>query len=211
MVTLKKITQQLQEKKSDKRKPHHAAILIPIVDVDDELHLLFQVRSLELKWQPGDICFPGGHIENTDLSPETAAKRETYEELGIHFNDITILGQLPSFIAELGFKIYPFVGIIKSLENISINTDEVANIFTVPIKWLINNPPRQSSMQIAYRPANDFPFDLLPERSKTWQKRHEYPIYFYHYNEYVIWGLTAKLVNSFLDTVNKNISDSSLL
>ncbi|WP_158413601.1 NUDIX hydrolase [Gilliamella apicola] len=121
--------------KHPKQINNKAAVLIPIVNVDNQLHLLFQIRSHKLKWQPGDICFPGGKIEMEDINPEQTAKRETCEELGLSSNEITILGQLPKFIATLGMIIYPFVGKIDSIDNLKLNFDEVESIFTVPLEW----------------------------------------------------------------------------
>ena len=57
------------------------AVLIPLVQVDGEWHVLFEVRSLTMRKQPGDISFPGGRIDPTDASPMEAAIRETHEEL----------------------------------------------------------------------------------------------------------------------------------
>lgn len=203
MITIKKITKQIQTQKSVKVIANKAAILIPIITIDEHLQLLFQVRSKKLKWQPGDICFPGGRVEFADYSPQHTAIRETYEELGIEANEITLLGQLPKFMATLGMMIYPFVAEISTLNNLHLNPDEVEEIFTVPIEWFINNPPQVANMLIGYKPANNFPFDLLPDKAKKWQKRSEHQLYFYHYNNHVIWGLTAQIIFNFIEVINK--------
>ena len=39
------------------------SVLIPLVEVNGETHVLFEVRSSKLRSQPGDICFPGGKID----------------------------------------------------------------------------------------------------------------------------------------------------
>ena len=68
------------------------AVLIPLVQVNDEWHVLFEVRSLTMRKQPGDISFPGGRIDPTDASPMEAAIRETHEELGVDPTCIQVLG-----------------------------------------------------------------------------------------------------------------------
>ena len=113
MITIENIAKQLQKKENTKFIDNKAAVLLPIIDIDHQLHLLFQIRSRKLKWQPGDICFPGGRVELSDTNPEYTAKRETVEELGIPFKHIIILGALPKLIATLGMAIYPFVGTIN--------------------------------------------------------------------------------------------------
>lgn len=203
MITLEKITDILKTTKHPKQINNKAAVLIPIVKVDNQLHLLFQIRSHKLKWQPGDICFPGGKVEIEDINPEQTAKRETCEELGLSINEITILGQLPKFIATLGMIIYPFVGKIDSIDNLKLNFDEVESIFTVPLEWFKNNQPVHATMQVGHKPDNDFPYNLLPNRSKDWQKRSEHLVYFYQYNNYIIWGLTAQIIKQFINTIQK--------
>ena len=201
MITLEKITDILRTTKHAKQINNKAAVLIPIVKVDNQLHLLFQIRSHKLKWQPGDICFPGGKVEIEDINPEQTAKRETCEELGLTINEITILGQLPKFIATLGMIIYPFVGKIDSIDDLKLNFDEVESIFTVPLEWFKNNQPLHATMQVGHKPDNDFPYNLLPNRSKDWQKRSEHLVYFYQYNNYIIWGLTAQIIKQFINII----------
>ncbi|OCG20548.1 MULTISPECIES: NUDIX hydrolase [unclassified Gilliamella] len=201
MITIENIAKQIKKQECTKFVDNKAAVLLPIVDIDHQLHLVFQVRSKKLKWQPGDICFPGGRVELTDINPEYTAKRETVEELGISLNQITILGQLPKFIATLGIAIYPFVGTINTLDDLQLNHDEVEQIFTVPIEWFLHNPPQRATMFVGHKPADDFPFNIIVNRSPEWQKRSEHLIYFYHYNNWVIWGLTAQILKQFVDKI----------
>ena len=58
------------------------AVLVPLVERDGEVYVLYEVRAATMRRQPGEVCFPGGHIEG-DESPENCAVRETWEELGI--------------------------------------------------------------------------------------------------------------------------------
>ena len=88
-----------------------SAVLIPLVQVDGEWHILFEVRSFTMRKQPGDISFPGGRIDATDPTPLAAALRETYEELGVDPKTVTLVGQLSPYIASPAFVIYPFVAI----------------------------------------------------------------------------------------------------
>ncbi|GAE44688.1 hypothetical nudix hydrolase YeaB [Mesobacillus boroniphilus JCM 21738] len=36
------------------------AVLLPLVEVNGDVHILFEVRSLKMRRQPGEVCFPGG-------------------------------------------------------------------------------------------------------------------------------------------------------
>ena len=53
-------------------------------------------------------------------------------------------------------------------------------------------------MEMADRPLDDFPLELVPGRDKGWRYRKTYNVYFYKYNDYVIWGLTARMLFAFL-------------
>lgn len=200
-LTAQLIKDRIENQSKTVNKADKASVFIPIIkNSHDQLSLLFQIRSSLLTWQPGDICFPGGRMETQDCSPIDTAIRETHEELGIAKEMIQVYGQLPAFISAIGLKIYPIVGELSSLQ-FNLNKNEVADTFTVPIDWFIANHPVKATIEVAHKPANDFPFELVPQRSKDWKKRSQHPVYFYHYQKYVIWGLTAQIVQLFLTTI----------
>ena len=83
---------------------HSYAVLCPLVERPDGLHLLFEVRSAALHRQPGEVCFPGGRMEAGE-TPEQCALRETEEELAIPRQEVEVLGR-PDFICnQAGFQI----------------------------------------------------------------------------------------------------------
>ena len=118
-----------------------SAVLIPLIQKNGEWHVLFEVRALTMRKQPGDISFPGGKIDETDSSPLEAALREAHEELGIDSQSIQILGKLSPFVTSPSFVVYPFIGVIEESEMNSFNKDEVEELFTVPIDWLLTHEP----------------------------------------------------------------------
>ena len=54
------------------------AVCIPLMPGPDGYEVLFEVRSANIKSQPGDVCFPGGRMEPGETPDETAV-RETME------------------------------------------------------------------------------------------------------------------------------------
>ena len=92
---------------------HSYAVLCPLVERPDGLHLLFEVRSAALHRQPGEVCFPGGRMEAGE-TPEQCALRETEEELAIPRQEVEILGR-PDFICnQAGFLMQPVLGLVSA-------------------------------------------------------------------------------------------------
>jgi coenzyme A diphosphatase NUDT7 len=182
----------------------NAAVLVPLIWDKGELRILFQIRATQLSWQPGEICFPGGRIETIDESPISAAVRETSEELGIEAKEIKIIGPLHEVLSPIGVRLYPAVGYISDINRINASPDEVAEVFTVPLDFLLATEPTIGHMESCTRPLADFPFELLSNYSPDWKSRKTYQVLFYKYGQHVIWGLTAQVLYNFLQIYKKH-------
>lgn len=187
------------ESKNSYNQHLDAAVLVPIIWENNQLSILFEVRSARLSWQPGEICFPGGRIDLADSSPLAAAVRETTEELGLGAGHIEVLGPLHEVVSPIGVRLHPFVGYLTDVQSMNVNPDEVAEVFTVPLDFLLATEPIIGHMQRYTKPLADFPFHLLPGYSEEWKKRTKYQVLFYQYGQYVIWGLTAQVLHNFLE------------
>lgn len=178
------------------------SVLIPIIGKEKDLSLLYEVRSENLASQPNEICFPGGRTEPGEANEE-AAKRETIEELLLKPENVEILGPSDILITPFNTIIYPYIGIIKSY-NGTFNKDEVKEVFTVPISFLLSNEPLCHYIDVSLIPRDDFPYDLIQNgRNYKWGKG-KYPVYFYLYEDKIIWGITARITYDFIKNL-KNI------
>lgn len=177
-----------------------SAVLLPLIETESGLHVLFEVRPGHLRRQPGEICFPGGKVEKNELlNPQEAAVRETAEELGIRKNQVELLGPLNCFFGPPATIIYPYVGLIRDIDNIKPDPAEVEEVFLAPLEHFIKNPPVESSAEVATRYAPDFPFNRVPASyKKDWYKKWTFPVYFYEYGERFIWGITARILYYFV-------------
>ncbi|WP_419886919.1 NUDIX hydrolase [Neobacillus niacini] len=179
------------------------AIMVPLIQKEDGIHVLFEVRSLQLRRQPGEICFPGGRIDPEDIDEKNAAIRETIEELGINRENLSEVYPLDFMISPFGMMIYPFAAIIKEPEKIQPNVAEVGEIFTVPLTYFIENDPDIYHINFKVEPEENFPFDLIVGgENYNWRTR-AIDEYFYLYEEKAIWGLTAKILSHFIDILNQ--------
>lgn len=179
-----------------------ASILVPIVKIEDSYYILFEVRSKNLRTQPSEISFPGGKIENGE-TPMDAAIRETCEELGTSEDNIEIISQLDLLITHMNLIIHPYVGILNNINHLDINKDEVDHTFLVPITHLIENKPKYYKNKLEVIPDDKFPYDIIPNKENYKFQESSYPVLFYEYKDYVIWGLTARILENFLKVLTE--------
>ena len=180
------------------------SVLVPIIEINDELHLLFEVRSETLKTQPREICFPGGRME-PDETHLACAVRETCEELNLSSDKINVMGPMDFLVLPYNLILYPFLGFIncKDVGSIPFNKDEVAEIFTVPLEYFLENPPLSHPIEIQSRIDPDFPFHLIQQGADYHWKSGKYPVYFYSYENYVIWGITARIIKNLVELITE--------
>lgn len=184
------------------------SVLLPLIlNREDKLSLLFEVRAENLSTQPGEISLPGGKIEPGE-TPGLASLRETSEELGLSSNRIEYLGPLHRLVTPYNIIIHSHLGSLLplSLREIrsSINPAEIQEIFTVPLDFFLRNEPEKYNLSVKPEPISNkkFPFHLIKNgREYDWRSG-QYPVYFYRYRNRIIWGFTARLVLSFTKLFN---------
>jgi len=119
-----------------------AAVMIPLVLRGEEWHIILTQRPDTMPSHPGQIAFPGGKREFGE-STLNAALRETEEEIGIDRQFVTILGRLPSFNLISNYRVTPFIGLIDPKSDITPDPHEVADVFEVPLTFLMNGDNHQ--------------------------------------------------------------------
>lgn len=181
-----------------------AAVAILLLESEEELNIVFEVRAKHMRSQPGDISLPGGKIDYKE-NEKDAVIREVCEELGLSNQDFEIIAPINLLTTHYGLLVHPFVGYIKNIDNININQDEVDHIFLVPLEYLLNNKPRIVESKVIVDRSEDFPYELINGGKKYKFKEGLYRSLFYIYNNYVIWGITALIIEDFLKNFNKEI------
>ena len=117
----------------------HAAVLVPIVERTEGLHVLLIERAAHLRHHAGQIGFPGGAVEASDASPLACALREAEEEIGLRPNKVDVLGPLPSRITSVSsFFIQPFLALVHNFVADNIDANEVSAVFEVPLAFLLD-------------------------------------------------------------------------
>jgi 8-oxo-dGTP pyrophosphatase MutT (NUDIX family) len=157
-----------------------AAVLMPLLHKDDELHVLLTKRTQTVKVHKGQISFPGGVRDPGDESLLATALREAKEEIGLGPDDVELLGSLePVNTAVSGFLVHTFVGHIPYPYPFQLNSEEVAEILLVPYRFLAD--------------ASHWYWRTL--RSD----QHAIQVYFIPYDRYLIWGATARILKLFFE------------
>ncbi|MEE3421040.1 MAG: CoA pyrophosphatase [Lachnospiraceae bacterium] len=178
-----------------------AAVLIPLVTMEDgQTGILYEVRSRKII-QGGEISFPGGGIEVGEGAMETAV-RETCEELLLDASQVHAIMPLNEAKGPAGRTVTSVLGTIEGYEG-TFSSDEVERIFVLPVSWFLSHSPVVSHAKAVPDLPDDFPFELIPGgRNYDFQSAVK-DYYFYTTPEGVIWGLTAKLTWYFLQDFGK--------
>ena len=162
-----------------------AAVLIPIIQTQAGLSLLYTRRSELVKSHKGQVSFPGGAAETFDRNPVETALREANEEIALPRQNVRILGQLDGFTSTSRFNVTPVVGWIQKPFQIQPNPDEVARVFTVPLEYLSN------------------PVNVEFRTLETPWGRHEGVVFYEDYDGETVWGFTGMLTLRFLQFIQQ--------
>jgi len=151
-----------------------AAVLVPVVNRPDGLSMLLTQRSADLPDHPGQISFPGGRVEPADTSLAHAALREATEEVGLPADRVDVLGQLATYETVTGYVVTPIVGWVEPPFSLVPDPVEVADIFEVPLAFLLDPANQQRHFRMLGEQRRDF--WAIP------------------YGERYIWGATAAML-----------------
>lgn len=159
-----------------------ASVLIPLVDHGGHLSVLLTQRTDHLNHHPGQISFPGGRAEPEDADVIATALRETQEEVGIEPESIKVIGRLDDYLTRTGFAVTPVVGVLRPPLSLTLEENEVADAFEVPLNFLMDRRNH-----------------ILSERPFEGYQRKFYAM---QYGERYIWGATAGMLVHFSDFLN---------
>jgi 8-oxo-dGTP pyrophosphatase MutT (NUDIX family) len=158
-----------------------AAVLVPLYEVDGEIHVLFTRRSELVEHHKGQISFPGGAFDASDADLRYTAVRETWEEIGVAMDHVDVIGQLDEMITISNFLVRPFVGRLTAPAPYPFvhSEIEVAEILEVPLAHLRDDTNLNVELRM-YQGA---------------ERAH----YSYQWRDHIIWGATGRILRQFLD------------
>jgi len=159
--------------------PNQAAVLIPITNHPQHPDIILTKRAEHLSTHSGEVSFPGGKWETDDNSLIETALRESQEEINLSPNVVDVINCQPQHVSLWGIQVTPFVGIIPHDVELVPDKSELDAVFRVPLEFLIAD--NRTRTEVYYR------------RDREWWS----PVY--HFDNFKIWGLTARILVDFLN------------
>ena len=162
-----------------------SAVMIVLYPKDGEYCILLNKRSELVEHHKGEISFPGGARDSEDRDGLETALRETEEEMGIKRDDVTVIGEMDEVVTRSGFRVQVFTGTIEYPYEFNPSAIEIAEVLEFPIPVLI---------------------DRANHRTETrWEDGQPITSYSYVYQEHVVFGATARILQSCIDILDDRL------
>ena len=162
-----------------------AAVFLLLYRKNGEYCVLLNKRSQQVEHHKGEISFPGGARDTDDADFLDTALRETEEEMGISRADVTVLGELDQVETRSRFLVRVFVGTIPSAYRFKPSAVEIAEVLEVPIASLRDS----ANLRVETR----------------WEEDGPVTSYAYAYNDHLIFGATARILQQFLELLEEGL------
>jgi len=148
--------------------PHEGQIFLPLI-----------LRPHYPGVHSGQISLPGGGYEPSDDDLTVTAQRETYEEIGVHPSQYTVLGHLtPLYVAASNFIVLPTVAWSDYRPAFHTDPYEVAALIEAPLLLLLKPETRRVEPWILRGRSIEVPYFAV--------------------GEHAVWGATAMMLSELL-------------
>jgi 8-oxo-dGTP pyrophosphatase MutT (NUDIX family) len=165
-----------------------SAVAIHLFEKDEDLQIILTQRNTYDGAHSGQVSFPGGKMDDTDVNLIHTARRESYEEIGISIDDGQLIGELTEiYIPVSHFRVKPYV-FFHANELIDLTPDprEVESIFFLPRLLLLAD-------------------ELLVKKDIVISSNFTLPnVPCFVMNNYTIWGATAIILNELKHILKEN-------
>ncbi|MEM9569844.1 MAG: CoA pyrophosphatase [Pseudomonadota bacterium] len=161
-----------------------AAVLIPVIPRIEGPTALLTQRPDTMASHPGQVAFPGGKVDASDLDEVAAALREAEEEVGVVPHSVELIGRSAPYVTGTAFRITPVIGVLPADFVAQPDPTEVADVFEAPLDFLFNTDNHQTGT--AFYKGKHRQFTEMP-----WQG-------------FRIWGVTAGIIRD----LYKNLYES---
>lgn len=143
-----------------------AAVLIPVTNRPRPGLILTQ-RTAHLRKHAGQVAFPGGRVDLTDIDEIDAALREAEEEIALPRAQVEVIGTSDRYRTFTGFDITPVLAVIPPDLPLVPHAHEVADWFEMPLEYALD-PTNQVRRWIEFEGAQRPYFEIMWEDRRIW-------------------------------------------
>lgn len=165
--------------------PRKAAVMMLFYPKQNQAHLVLIVRNSYPGVHSSQIAFPGGKVEDVDNSMQETALRETFEEVGIPADKITVVREFSDvYIPPSNFMVSPFLGYSEEELQFIPDPSEVAGIIELSLKDFLDDVN-----EVVKRMATSYTSDIDVPSFKV--------------GEYIVWGATAMMLSELKEVLKR--------
>ena len=162
-----------------------ATLVLLYPGTEGEARFVLTVRHGDLRDHAGQVSLPGGSLEDEE-TPEDAARREAWEEVGVSPDAVEVVGRLtPIYIPPSRYSVWPIVATTPERPPFVAQETEVTQILDVPLAHLLDRTRRHRSTRVA--PLGEF----------------EVP--FFDLAGHEVWGATAMMLAEFVAVAERAV------
>jgi len=162
-----------------------SAVLICIYPRNDIAHTVLILRPDKQGIHSGQVSFPGGSYDESDMNLQTTALREAEEEIGIKKEEVTIIGKLtPLIIPVSGFHVHPFLGVINEAPIFLLNRSEVMSVIEIELNLLLD---QKIKLRDHFFTGTGLSFSAP----------------YYELVQYKVWGATAMMLSELEEIIRR--------
>ena len=175
----KKKVREREPREVDREEFDRSAVILPVIEHSDDLSLIFTRRAYDLSDHAGEMSFPGGGMEEFDVSLRETAVREMWEEVGVEAEDLDVVGRLDDTVTVTSsYSITPYAADVPYPYDFEIHDREVGELVVIPLESFLD-----------------------PELHEV-RRPDGYSVHYFHYEDYTVWGATADILLGFLDVLD---------
>lgn len=131
------------------------------------------------------VSFPGGKVEDVDVTLKDTAVRETYEEVGVPIKHIQVIANMSQvYIPPSNFFVQPYLGITEKRPLFKKQDNEVEQLIEVKLQDLIDDKNIiMQNVETSYNIDVEVPAFQL--------------------NGFTVWGATAMVLSEIKDVIKQ--------
>lgn len=181
----KELIETYRERMVHAKKAGVLALFYP--DLKEKTRLVLILRKTYKGVHSAQIGFPGGKLEPQDQNLQMTAIRETYEEVGVKQDMVTVVKEMTQvYIPPSNFYVQPFIGISTQTPTFKKQDEEVEDIVEVLLEHLLDETS-------------------VVTRSVATSYNREVEVPAFNLNGHVVWGATAMMLSEIKDLLKHAI------